>query len=314
MDDLSFSPRAALAMGILTGLATLPLSAGQAAWDARLEMHAPETTARFNAVCLDGSPAGYYFRPASNPAAATKWKFHFCGGGWCTSEETCYSRGFGGSPHPQMGSSQSWPPWLSTLLLPPGAAFYGLMSQNESSVNPFGDWNFVWLAYCDGSSQLSDRDAPFEFNGSLVHLRGRAILDAHLYELERVHGFLSTATEVSQTRQVLRRSAEPPLSSLTGRRLWHVGRGAEHIHARVVHQDAAARARGAPGSRSRCRLLVGHAQLLRNRSPVARSDQRQHPGEPVECYSAGWRGAVPGRAARRSPCQVLLAAVRVCLP
>ena len=26
--------------------------------------------------------------------------------------------------------------------------------------NPFGDWNFVWLAYCDGSSQTSDREQP----------------------------------------------------------------------------------------------------------------------------------------------------------
>jgi hypothetical protein len=173
-----------------------PVVTGQATWDAHLEMHAPETTARFNAVCLDGSPAGYYFRPASTAAASTKWKFHFCGGGWCTSEEDCYNRGYSGVPHPQMGSSTAWPPRLSDLLSPPGAAFYGLMSFNASNVNPFGEWNFVWLAYCDGTSQLSDRDAPFSYNNSQVHLRGRAILDAHLYELERVHGFLSTATEV----------------------------------------------------------------------------------------------------------------------
>jgi hypothetical protein len=38
------------------------------------------------------------------------------------------------------------------------AGFYGLMSANTTDINPFGDWNFVWVAYCDGSSQTSDRD------------------------------------------------------------------------------------------------------------------------------------------------------------
>jgi hypothetical protein len=32
------------------------------------------------AKCLDGSPGGYYYRKASTPAGATKWKFHFMGG------------------------------------------------------------------------------------------------------------------------------------------------------------------------------------------------------------------------------------------
>ena len=54
----------------------------------------------------------------------------------------------------------------------------------------------VWFAYCDGTSQLSDRVTPLIVEGTPVHLRGRAILDAHLFELERLYGFLSTATEV----------------------------------------------------------------------------------------------------------------------
>ena len=63
--------------------------------------------------------------------------------------------------------------------------------------NPFGDWNFVWLAYCDGSSQTSDRADPHTLNdGTTLHFRGRALLDAHLHELETQHAFLSTAEEV----------------------------------------------------------------------------------------------------------------------
>jgi hypothetical protein len=62
--------------------------------------------------------------------------------------------------------------------------------------NPFGDWNFVWLAYCDGSSQTSNRDSPLMVDGKPIYMRGRALLDAHLHELEQNHKFLSTATEV----------------------------------------------------------------------------------------------------------------------
>lgn len=82
--------------------------------------------------------------------------------------------------------------------LPSGSAgFYGLMSANTSDVNPFGEWNFVWLAYCDGTSQTSNRDQTVDAgNGKKLHFRGRALLDAHLYQLEQKYKFLSTATEV----------------------------------------------------------------------------------------------------------------------
>ena len=71
------------------------------------------------------------------------------------------------------------------------------MSANTSDVNPFGEWNFVWLAYCDGTSQTSNRDQAVDAgNGKKLHFRGRALLDAHLYQLEQKYKFLSTATEV----------------------------------------------------------------------------------------------------------------------
>ena len=53
-----------------------------------------------------------------------------------------------------------------------------------------------WLAYCDGTSQTSDRFDPVVVGGQTIHLRGRALLDAHMFELEREHQFLSTASEV----------------------------------------------------------------------------------------------------------------------
>ena len=51
-------------------------------------------------------------------------------------------------------------------------------------------------ASCDGSSQTSDRTEPVTVGNATLHYRGRALLDAHLFELERRFSFLSTATEV----------------------------------------------------------------------------------------------------------------------
>ena len=164
-------------------------------WDADLHLHGTDTIERFNARCLDGSPGGFYYRAASNPSANTKWKFHFMGGGWCYDAGSCLQRSEG-----LLGSSKTWTPKLSNLW-GNNAAFYGLMSASVNQTggdvgNPFGDWNFVWFAYCDGTSQTSDRDEPLVVRGKPVHMRGRALLDAHLHELEMHYNFLSTATEV----------------------------------------------------------------------------------------------------------------------
>ena len=75
------------------------------------------------------------------------------GGGWCKDEAGCVSRS-----KILLGSSKLWTAQLSQLWAPEYAGFYGLMDANET--NPFGDWNFVWPAYCDGTSQTSDRAAP----------------------------------------------------------------------------------------------------------------------------------------------------------
>ena len=42
--------------------------------------------------------------------------------------------------------------WLSALWAPEFAGFYGLMDANAS--NPFGDWTFLWIPYCDGAVVL----------------------------------------------------------------------------------------------------------------------------------------------------------------
>lgn len=170
------------------GLAALVRhAASQGSWDAALYMLPEATWTKFQARCLDGSPAGYYFRNASTVSGGTKLKIHIQGGGWCQSMEDCYARSLTKS-----GSTKTWAPWLSLQ----GDAFYGLMDGNSTSVNPFGDWNFLWVPYCDGSSETSNREGPVPYNGTNLYFRGAAIVDAVFFEMERLHGLLTSATEV----------------------------------------------------------------------------------------------------------------------
>ncbi len=39
-------------------------------------------TAQTGAVCLDGTPAGFYFSPAADTASSNIWQLYFEGGGW----------------------------------------------------------------------------------------------------------------------------------------------------------------------------------------------------------------------------------------
>lgn len=64
-------------------------------------------------------------------------QFHFMGGGWCNTPASCAGRA-----KTLLGSSSTWTPALSDLW-GKKAGFYGLMSANDTAVNPFGDWNFV---------------------------------------------------------------------------------------------------------------------------------------------------------------------------
>ncbi len=84
------------------------------------------------AVCLDGSTAGYYYRPGVGSGkiftwlmtciidqgwrhiilGATNWILHMEGGGWCTSLETCFQR-----ISTPLGSSKQWPPTLNASIV-----------------------------------------------------------------------------------------------------------------------------------------------------------------------------------------------------
>ncbi|CAE7832311.1 PAE11 [Symbiodinium sp. CCMP2592] len=134
-----------------------------------------EDAAAEGAVCLDGSPGGYFFEPGSG-TGAQKWIIHFQGGGWCTSLAACFL-----ASESPLGSSATWAAQKDALL---GDFAHGYMS-NQAEVNPdMYNWNKVWALYCDGGSRAGNVDGPVTVDDSgSVYFRGAHILNATLDSL-----------------------------------------------------------------------------------------------------------------------------------
>eukprot|EP01064_Diplonema_japonicum_P028022 TRINITY_DN421_c1_g1_i4.p1 TRINITY_DN421_c1_g1~~TRINITY_DN421_c1_g1_i4.p1 ORF type:complete len:449 (+),score=126.40 TRINITY_DN421_c1_g1_i4:34-1380(+) len=134
-----------------------------------MDLHLMEDKVAQGAVCLDGSPAGFYFSPAADVKDRNNWQIYFEGGGWCYDDMDCYGRsstGLGSSTH-----------WASTM------GVGGIMSDN-CAINPdFCNFNRVFLTYCDGNSFTGNRDEPLVVKGKPLYFRGRRIIDAVLQTL-----------------------------------------------------------------------------------------------------------------------------------
>lgn len=131
------------------------------------------------AVCLDGSPGGFYLRPGRGDDA-NNFIVENEGGGWCVSAQDCLSR-----LETALGSSKGWPPRGC-----PGmdGGSNGMLS-SDCSINPFCNYSMVHLNYCDGASFSGDVAAPVPVlapggkTDGVVFYRGRAVLDASIAAL-----------------------------------------------------------------------------------------------------------------------------------
>eukprot|EP01147_Barroeca_monosierra_P004998 gene4997-6947_t len=163
-------------------------------------------------MCMDGSPAGFYFAASKNQSTATKWQIYFQGGSWCYSEYDCWGR-----TKTPLGSSKFWSQTSS---------IGGIMSSDCDTNPDFCTWNRVHIGYvkianvilptqnraqasishylissyteyCDGSSYSGDRSDPILVKGEKIYFRGFRILNAVLNAL-MARG-LSAATDVLLT-------------------------------------------------------------------------------------------------------------------
>eukprot|EP00051_Salpingoeca_urceolata_P029069 m.488857 g.488857 ORF g.488857 m.488857 type:complete len:384 (+) comp26156_c0_seq1:66-1217(+) len=122
------------------------------------------------AVCLDGSPGGYYIRHGVG-ANADKWIVFHQGGGWCGSDLNCAARAKTG-----LGSSNNWPSTYTDVY--EGSQLF--------STEPFSEFTIVYAMYCDGSSWTGNVASPVHTNDPkqpVIYYRGRLLLDAMLNNL-----------------------------------------------------------------------------------------------------------------------------------
>eukprot|EP00931_Biecheleriopsis_adriatica_P013651 TRINITY_DN11510_c0_g1_i3.p1 TRINITY_DN11510_c0_g1~~TRINITY_DN11510_c0_g1_i3.p1 ORF type:complete len:451 (+),score=78.31 TRINITY_DN11510_c0_g1_i3:71-1423(+) len=137
------------------------------------------------AVCLDGSPAGYYFAPGHG-SGKHKWMIHLQGGGWCVDEEECTQRA--SSP---LGSSKTYHTTneKNKILGYYDGGAQGLLSLSCRNNPDFCDWNKVYVRYCDGASYAGEVDHPVTTkSGRKLYFRGRRVLDAVLDDLLHQQG------------------------------------------------------------------------------------------------------------------------------
>jgi hypothetical protein len=141
-------------------------------------------TAR-KAVCNDGSPAVYYFRPGAGEGRK-KWVIFLQGGGACSSDAECAER------------------WKNQrgLMTSNGANetahFDGIFSLNKQHNPDFADFNHVHVKYCSSDTFLGDTEHTI--NGQRVQFRGHHIVNAVIEDLMNPqiirHSNLREATEV----------------------------------------------------------------------------------------------------------------------
>jgi len=127
-----------------------------------------------NARCLDGTPALYYHRKGTG-SGANKWFLHQQGGGWCYDLNSCVGRS-----HGSLGSTAKDKPTSSL-----NSGYTSL----DPKTNPLMyNWNSVEIRYCDGASVSGDKETPTNVSGTMLHFRGRAILDAEIKSLLQDRG------------------------------------------------------------------------------------------------------------------------------
>jgi hypothetical protein len=137
--DLSLLPSAVAAAGNMD-LSLLP-SAAAAAGNMELSLLPSSLPSAKGGRCLDGSMAGFYYRPGT----ADTFVIYLHGGGACYDEDSCVKRA-----NSALGSSKHWSQTITGGA--PGSAGDEIQSA-DCSVNPaFCNATAVYVPYCTGDT------------------------------------------------------------------------------------------------------------------------------------------------------------------
>lgn len=141
------------------------------------------------ARCNDGTVAVFYFRPGATAAGRDNWLIELQGGGACASPSTCAARWC--SIDQQFSATA-----MSSRNQPAAWKADGITRRAgpAGEVNPFADWNHVFVHYCSSDTWDGQRppiavDAVHPVTGAPVRyqieFRGAAIFDAAIATLRR---------------------------------------------------------------------------------------------------------------------------------
>lgn len=133
------------------------------------------------AVCNDGSPAAYYYRPG-NPALR-RWLVFLEGAGWCWDEKSCSL-----SWHMRLGTSIEFPQ-TPTAISAWGNALQGIF--DDSGRSPLQDTNVAYVRTCSNDAFMGDtgpQPGAASQPGHGWHFRGRQIIEATFADLRKKTG------------------------------------------------------------------------------------------------------------------------------
>ncbi len=148
-----------------------------------------------NAVCNDGTPAAFLFRPGYG-AAASRWVIYLDEGGDCDTEAACISRVSRG-----VTNISSAPYSEGTAVIKPEA---GILSTSPVYNPDFYDANLVQIAYCSSDYWLGEKTgntamtpAQIQASGNIMnwYFEGHGIVQGVIQLLQQNYG-LNNATDV----------------------------------------------------------------------------------------------------------------------
>lgn len=140
-----------------------------------LTKHVVDVSRFPEALCNDGTPAIFYYAPASRVEDRNKWLIFLQGGGSCFDAQSCAERWC--SIDTNYGMDK-----MTSSLAKPSIRANGFL--NPTSQNRFGSWNRVLVFYCssDGWSGRASRTLQATLNNVTreydVHFKGALIVDA----------------------------------------------------------------------------------------------------------------------------------------
>lgn len=131
-----------------------------------------------DALCLDGSHAGYYFKQGDPDTFIISMQ----GGAWCFDALSCLQRS-----NTSLGSSRTWAA---------EGKFGGLLDASEVDNPVFFNATAALLPYCDGAGFAGGLTHPLIVNGTALYFRGHSILTAALDALLQSRGLARAKTVI----------------------------------------------------------------------------------------------------------------------